>query len=264
MLGTEIEVDGRRYPARMRQYADAVIEVLGEAGDRPDADRPRELSRALGPAPRPICEGSPRIQRSTGVTSQVGQVRPGEVGAAAQQDQQQHRVDDGPPQPAAGLGDARGGAEGRLRLQQIGGRAAGPGWRPRCPGRGSMARRGSGRGSAWVGGSSITGSGLSGAGATSCSSRSRLPSSMVPAGWRLASTHLGRRLDPVLGLQVLQPALERRRPAGLPQLDQDGVEPVGHLLGALPAPRPIGAQRPGDEALDVGVEVLDAASDGFS
>jgi N-acetylmuramoyl-L-alanine amidase len=28
MLGTELEIDGRRYPARLRQYADAVIEAL--------------------------------------------------------------------------------------------------------------------------------------------------------------------------------------------------------------------------------------------
>ncbi len=34
MLGTELEVDGRRYPARIRQYADAVSEVLAAPGPR--------------------------------------------------------------------------------------------------------------------------------------------------------------------------------------------------------------------------------------
>jgi N-acetylmuramoyl-L-alanine amidase len=34
MLGTEIEVDGRRYPTRVRQYADAVIEALGAPAPR--------------------------------------------------------------------------------------------------------------------------------------------------------------------------------------------------------------------------------------
>ena len=33
MLGTEIEMDGRRYPARLRQYADAVIEALQSVAD---------------------------------------------------------------------------------------------------------------------------------------------------------------------------------------------------------------------------------------
>jgi N-acetylmuramoyl-L-alanine amidase len=39
LLGTEVEVDGRRYPARVRQYADAVLEVLRGEARRPDSTR---------------------------------------------------------------------------------------------------------------------------------------------------------------------------------------------------------------------------------
>jgi len=41
LLGTEVEVDGRRYPARVRQYADAVLEVLRGEGQPPDSPASR-------------------------------------------------------------------------------------------------------------------------------------------------------------------------------------------------------------------------------
>ena len=34
LLGTDVEVDGRRYPARVQQYADAVVEGLHDASGR--------------------------------------------------------------------------------------------------------------------------------------------------------------------------------------------------------------------------------------
>ena len=63
------------------------------------------------------------------------------------------------------------------------------------------------------------------------------------------------RLGAVAGAQRLQPSLERRRPARLPQLHEDGVDPVRHLLGALPALRGVGAQGAVDQPLDVGIQI---------
>ena len=64
-------------------------------------------------------------------------------------------------------------------------------------------------------------------------------------------------LAPSRRAQGFEPALQRRGPARLPQLDEDGVDLVRHLLGALPALAGVGAQGAGDEPLDVRVEVAD-------